>query len=220
MWSRFFRRRKAAPPLTTPSPAPILESVTNSAVLSPTMQPDNDVRRHFFNEDRFQCYASFFAYWGGWITAGHCMTDALDHIPPFAQIAQTSPHVVKWPDGLDAALIGCRLPEKPPRKPRAGEAVIAEGFPAGSRHLEQREGKVYFQRSPGVWIMHIVNPDEPVVTGMSGGRVRSVETGEVLGILITRNSPADLDRDRDPDESCDFTALSDVWSAVNGAAMV
>ena len=68
--------------------------------------------------------------------------------------------------------------------------------------------------------MHIQTPDEPVVTGMSGGRVRSVDTGEVLGIIITRNSPADLDRDRDPDESCDFTALSAVWSAVNGAPMV
>ena len=147
------------------------------------------------------------------------MTDALDHVPPFAAVART-PSVNKWPDGLDAALIGCRLPAKQPRAPRVGEEVIAEGFPAGSRHLEQRRGKIYFERSPGVWIMHIQTPDEPVVTGMSGGRVRSVDTGEVLGIIITRNSPADLDRDRDPDESCDFTALSAVWSAVNGAPMV
>jgi len=65
--------------------------------------------------------------------------------------------------------------------------------------------------------MHIDTPDEPVVTGMSGGRVRSLETGETLGIIITRNSPADLDRDQDPDESCDFTALSAVWEAVLAA---
>ena len=194
---------------------------TKPAPLTPLMMAvDGDVRRHFFNEDNFQCYASFFAHWGGWITAGHCMTDALDHVPPFATVAKTNPSVNKWPDGLDAALIGCRLPSKQPRAPRVGEEVIAEGFPAGSRHLEQRRGVVYFERAPGTWIMHIKTPDEPVVTGMSGGRVRSVKTGEVLGIIITRNSPADLDRDRDPDESCDFTALSDVWSAVNGENMV
>lgn len=178
-------------------------------------QSEDEVRRHFFNAQRFQCYASFFAHWDGWMTAGHCMTDAQDHIPPFAR-----GNMIKWPDGLDAAMIGCRLPSQAPRAPKIGEAVIAEGYPAGSRTLEQRRGKVYFQRSPGTWIMHIETPDEPVVTGMSGGRVRSIETGEVLGIIITRNSPADLDRDRDPDESCDFTALYDVWTAVKGAAMV
>jgi len=142
------------------------------------------------------------------------MTEVQDHIPPFA-----SGELTKWPDGLDAALIGCHLPARQPRAPREGEAVIAEGFPAGSRHLEQRRDKVYFQRAPGTWIMHIDTPDEPVVTGMSGGRVRSLETGETLGIIITRNSPANLDRDQDPDESCDFTALSAVWEAVSGGAI-
>ena len=220
MWSRLFRRLTGAPspqkvmpvhqePIPKPTPS------ADSTPLSPWVKQNDEVRRHFFNEDRFQCYASFFAHWDGWITAGHCMTDAQDHIPPF-----TRGDMIKWPDGLDAGLIGCRLPATPPRAPKIGEDVIAEGFPAGSRTLETRTGTVYFQRSPGTWIMHIKTPDEPVVTGMSGGRVRSLETGEVLGIIITRNSPADLDRDRDPDESCDFTALADVWQAVRGAPLV
>lgn len=230
MWPSLFRRllgtAAAQPRVITPqNPAPIPPNTPPPSIAAPTplMLAENDpsdIRRHFFNEQRFQCYASFFAHWGGWITAGHCMTDAQDNIPPFA-----SGQMQSWPDGLDAALIGCRLPKEPPRAPRIGEAVIAEGYPAGSRHLEQRRGKVYFQRSPGTWIMHIKQPDEPVVTGMSGGCVRSAETGEILGVIITRNSPADLDRDRDPDESCDFTALSDVWTAVKtmkdgGAPMV
>ena len=224
MWSRFLKRLFAPTTGQPPRPLPQRSGPRESGMAetpretpTPLMLQNDDeseVRRHFFNEQRFQCYASFFAHWGGWVTAGHCMTDAMDHIPPF-----TNGKMRSWPDGLDAALIGCRLPATPPRAPRIGEDVIAEGYPAGSRHLEQRRGKVYFQRSPGTWIMHIETPDEPVVTGMSGGRIRSVETGEALGIIITRNSPADLDRDRDPDESCDFTALHDVWNAVNGAAM-
>ncbi|MEP6342472.1 MAG: serine protease [Maricaulaceae bacterium] len=225
MWSRFFRRLTGTP---APQPTPQIQVVppqtpkshADMVPLSPIVETDSrdtsgEVRRHFFNEPRFQCYASFFAHWDGWVTAGHCMTDAQDHIPPFASGA-----LIKWPDGLDAAVIGCRLPAAPPRAPKLGEAVVAEGYPAGARTLEQRRGKVYFQRSPGTWIMHIETPDEPVVTGMSGGRVRSLDTGEVLGIIITRNSPADLDKDRDPDESCDFIALNDVWHAVKGAPMV
>ena len=231
MWSRLFNRLKGTPApqdnkaqanpwksskMKAHSPQKIVDAVP----LSPIVDDNTDVRRHFFNEARFQCYASFFAHWDGWITAGHCMSDAQDHIPPFASRTRNGSNMIKWPDGLDAALIGCRLPATPPRAPKIGEAVIAEGFPAGSRNLETRRGKVYFQRSPGTWIMHISDPDEPVVTGMSGGQVRSLDTGEVLGIIITRNSPADLDRDRDPDESCDFTALADVWQAVRGAPLV
>jgi len=48
---------------------------------------------------------------------------------------------------------------------------------------------------------------------MSGGPVVDADSGEPLGIIITRNSPADLNNDRDPDESCDFIALSAVWEA-------
>lgn len=88
------------------------------------------------------------------------------------------------------------------------------GFPAGARSMETRHGAVYFERQPGQWIAHIKEPDEPVVTGMSGGPVIDAQTGEPIGIIITRNSPADLNNDRDPDESADFIALCDVWDAL------
>lgn len=137
------------------------------------------------------------------------MTETNDLLPPFAGGKLSS-----WPEGLDAAVLGCRLPEARPADPVIGQKVICKGFPAGSRTLEQRRGKVYFERNPGTWIAHIEMPDEPVVTGMSGGPVIDVASGEPIGVIITRNSPADLNNDRDPDESCDFIALSAVWDAV------
>lgn len=179
-----------------------------SPVPSESVQGLN-IRRHFYNERGFQCYASFFAYWGGWITAGHCMTETNDLLPPFA-----SGDFTTWPEGLDAAILGCRLPVKRPADPVIGQQVICKGFPAGARSLEKRRGKVYFERHPGTWIAHIEMPDEPVVTGMSGGPVIDAASGEPIGVIITRNSPADLNNDRDPDESCDFIALSAIWDAV------
>jgi len=174
-------------------------------------QPDNefDIRRHFYNETGFQTYASFFAHWGGWVTAGHCMTDVNDILPPFAK-----GELISWPDGLDGALIGCQLPEARPVSPQRGQPVTIKGFPAGSRYMEERAGTVYFEREPGTWIAHIERPDEPVVTGMSGGPVINAASGEPIGIVITRNSPADLNSDRDPDESCDFVSLAAIWKAI------
>ena len=75
---------------------------------------------------------------------------------------------------------------------------------------------MYIQR-PGAadtWIARIITPDEPVVTGMSGGAVMDA-SGQPIGILITRNSPADLNNDRDPDESFDFISLAGVWRAIS-----
>ena len=167
------------------------------------------MRRHFYNERGFQTFASFFPLWGGWATAGHCLTETGGLCPPFAKGPCQS-----WPDGLDAALIGGTLPAAPPSRPRAGQAVVAQGYPAGSRHLETRTGTVYLERLPGQWIVQMVDADEPVVTGMSGGPVLDATTSEPLGILITRNSPADLDSDGDADENFDFIALSDVWTAL------
>jgi hypothetical protein len=203
----FWRRKPQAP-------API-HSVEETEQAIKTVAPkgpsfDLDIRRYFHNERGFQCYTTWFAHWGGWISAGHCVTEALDHTPDF--VIQDC---ISWPDGLDAALAGCELPITPPPAPQIGRAVILRGFPAGSRAMEEREGVIYFERGAGQWIAHIKNPDEPVVTGMSGGPVIDRETGEPLGIIITRNSPADLNNDRDPDESADFIALSAVWEALN-----
>lgn len=84
--------------------------------------------------------------------------------------------------------------------------------------METRTARTYFERGGGQWIAHIFDPDEPVVVGMSGGPVIDVATGQPVGITITRNSPADLNSDRDPDESADFIALSVVWDALNRQA--
>lgn len=144
------------------------------------------------------------------MSAGHCLTEAQGHLPDFA----TGQPIAKWPDGLDAALVGCALPANRPANPVIGQDVILQGYPAGCRYMETRTGRVYFERSPGQWILHIFEPDEPVVTGMSGGPVLDAKTRQPIGIIITRNSPADLNNDRDPDESADFIALSSVWDAI------
>ena len=202
---RIFSFWKRKPPPTRPIPQPVAKSPALSL----------DIRRHFYNEPGFQCYTSFFAHWGGWITAGHCLTDAGNLLPPFASVSKGD--YQSWPDGLDAALIGCGLPAKCPAAPVIGQKLIIKGFPAGARTLETRSGHVYIERGAGsgTWIAHIKTPDEPVVTGMSGGPVIDANTGMPIGIVITRNSPADLNNDRDPDESCDFIALSAVWEAIS-----
>ena len=107
---KFFRRNKTrVQPKPMAKPTPINPAPTNSA---PSSKPKGsiDVRRYFHNERNFQCYTTWFEHWGGWITAGHCLTDAQDHLPDFT--ANTP--VIKWPDGLDAALVGCSLPSTRP----------------------------------------------------------------------------------------------------------
>lgn len=205
----FFRRKSPRKSPVTVSDAPLRQKPTTSEV-----QQGLDIRRHFYNERGFQCYASFFAFWDGWISAGHCLTDSHDLLPPFAK-----GELISWPGGLDAALMGCHLPHKKPVAPIIGQRVIIKGFPAGARAIETRRGHVYIERGAGsgTWIAHIETPDEPVVTGMSGGPVVDADSGQPIGIIITRNSPADLNNDRDPDESCDFIALSDVWESASRA---
>jgi hypothetical protein len=199
------------PPQPSPPPIVMPDPVQEKPVR------EEMVRRHFFNERGFQTYASFFKAWDGWITAGHVLDESKDRLPPFA-----NGRVEKWPAGLDAALLGCTLPQDAPTEPIRGQTIRCIGFPAGSTQAAQREAKVYMQR-PGqtdTWIAHILNPDEPVVTGMSGGAVIDVTSGHAIGIIITRNSPADLNNDRDPDESLDFVSLAGVWRALNGSAFV
>jgi len=215
---KFFRRRAARAnivpsepihaPIHTPSPAP--QYSPNPAPKPPSLSHVH-IRRYFHNHSGFQCFTSWFAHWGGWISAGHCVTEAQDHVPDFA----VGP-VISWPDGLDAALVGCTLPERRPATPIIGQDVIICGYPAGCRTMEQRTGRVYYERGAGSWICHIFEPDEPVVTGMSGGPVLDARSMTPIGITITRNSPADLNNDRDPDESADFIALSAVWDALQG----
>jgi len=93
-------------------------------------------------------------------------------------------------------------PQKTPRK--------AEDWPKG--HYQRISGWI---TTYGTTYRH-----GPVVTGMSGGPVLDAKTLKPIGITITRNSPADLNNDREPDESADFIALSDVWEAISNPAIV
>ncbi|HFE39412.1 MAG TPA: hypothetical protein ENK06_13540 [Gammaproteobacteria bacterium] len=117
-------------------------------------------------------------------------------------------------------MLGCTLPDTPPEDPYAGQELVCLGYPAGSAHTARREAKVYMQRpsAPDTWIAQIFQPDEPVVTGMSGGPVIDAQTQRPVGIVIPRNSPADLNHDRDPDESLDFVSLAGVWRAVTNSS--
>ncbi len=196
-------------PTTNPKPDRPAPPPIPSPRIKPAADLPLDIRRYFYNEPGFQTYGSFFAHWDGWVTAGHVISEAGGKLPSFA-----GKMTADWPGGLDAALLGCRLPARKPAEPVRGQDVICIGFPAGSDVAARRRGKVYFRRSDTSWIAHIISPDEPVVSGMSGGVVLDAKTQEPIGIIITRNSPADLNNDRDPDESCDFTALCDVWQAV------
>lgn len=216
MWFPFFKKKQTAVYKQeqnrvhvrpdTPSPKRPLDH--------PSSEFDTNVRRHFYNERGFQTYGSFFEYWDGVITAGHVMSDTNDRLPPFAM----GP-LISWPDGLDAALLGCRMPASAPQRPQIGQEILCLGYPAGSAHMAKRHARVYLQRpnAPDTWIAHILEPDEPVVTGMSGGPVIDKGTGTPIGIIITRNSPADLNNDRDPDESLDFVSLAGVWQAVKSS---
>lgn len=201
-----FGRKGTVETVQTPSQS------TPPTLILPT---ELEVRRYFYDEPTFQTYGSFFAHWGGWITAGHVLTSAKSLIPDFA-----SGDIKNWPGGLDAATIGCTPPASAPAAPFAGQAIIVRGYPAGSRYLEERSGQVYLERETGRWIAHIKKPDEPVVTGMSGGAVIDAGSGHAIGILITRNSPADLDADFDPDQSCDFIALNAVWNELGDEPLI
>ena len=218
MFTRLFRRkpRSAAKPYarppTTKAMPPAAEPFLNAPAQATSTLPV-DVRRYFHNHSGFQCYTTWFRLWDGWASAGHCVSDAGGHAAGFAK-----GEVVSWPGGLDAALAGADLPAEAPPAPVLGQKVILYGYPAGARRVEMRGGTVYHERMPGQWIVHIEEPDEPVVVGMSGGPVVDADTLKPIGIIITRNSPADLNADRDPDESADFIALSAVWAAMRKTA--
>lgn len=172
------------------------------------------VRRHFHNDGRSQCYSTWFRLWGGWASAAHCVEGCGGSWPEFTEGGGADP--ILRPLGLDVALAFADVPTERPDDPVDGQEVTVLGFPAGARHMEMRRGVVYMRRHHGQIITRIDEPAEPVVVGMSGGPVLDTRTGRPIGILILRNSPAQLDKDPEHDESCDFVPLSAVWDAVNG----
>lgn len=171
------------------------------------IMPPTELRRYFYEGQSQQTYGSFFRLWGGWATAGHVVSAMQHRPPPFAKGG-----VVLGGDALDVALIGCTLPDRAPALPYEGQELVAMGFPAGAHLPAIRRCKVY-QRRPGsqVWISQISAPGEPVVVGMSGGVVFDERTQTLVGVIVHRNSPADLDGDGQLDQSLDFVALADAY---------
>lgn len=169
-----------------------------------------DVRRYFYDDDIVTTYGSFYAYWDGWITAGHVIRDIKHTVPPFA-----SGDVVYRPDGLDAALIGCTLPVAQPAQLTEGMEILVVGYPAGSAAPAYRKGAVHYTvPGSGKWIIRIDEPNEPVVSGMSGGVAIDIATQKPVGIIIEANHQAQLDQDTDLDQSLNIVSLRDVWNAV------
>ncbi len=196
------------PPEITPEDPTIPEEAPTIPMVNSPLPPSVSLRRHFFDERGIQVYGSFFQCWGGWVTAGHVIQQMLKTSPPFAQGQQ-----VLYPGQMDAALLGCSLPDQQPPAPVVGQKIIVAGYPAGSSQPSLREAEVYIQRPNTTdWIATISTPSEPVVVGMSGGAVYDADTKNIIGILITRNSPADLDADGRADQNFDFVALHDVWN--------
>lgn len=187
-----------------PAAAPV---VFNAAV--------TEVRRYFYDGPASYTYGSFFRHWGGWITAGHVVEQMDNAIPDFC-----SGDTRLRPDGLDAALIGCSLPSEAPPQLQEGQDVVIRAFPGGSAHAAERVGAVYIERPNGsststkAWIVRIDDPEEPVVTGMSGGLAMDKATGRPVGILVTANSRAQIDADPEEDHSMDIVSLRDVYDAV------
>lgn len=204
----------------------------NNLITDPIILADSnrsvDLRRYFYEglipvrghpdvKQQGYMYGSLFAHWGGWVTAGHVLYDANHSPPPYA-----NGDVIYRPGKLDAALVGCRLPDMPPPDIQEGDAIIVSGFPAGSATAATREGAAYMYRKPdsweekefGRWVIRIDAPTEPVVSGMSGGVAVNAATGDIVGIVTHSNSPHNIDTDPEDDHSLDIVSLRDVWNAI------
>ncbi|WP_427452152.1 transglycosylase SLT domain-containing protein [Litorimonas sp. WD9-15] len=190
------------------------------------------VRGWFHEGPTTQAPGTFFEVRGSLLaTAAHVRDAQMGTVPPF-----TSGKYDCAPGVLDACLIG-RIPATWPRPPVPveGQSGFVIGFPGGSGLPSERRATVHFKRSvsgsPGyempTWIARIEPcPDDvdaatpesalcqPVFVGMSGSPF--TVDGVPIGIVVAQNSRADLNNDRDPDQSFDFVAMSDVWDVFKG----
>ena len=171
-------------------------------------------------------FSTWFEHWGGVIGAAHSVEAWPEDRSEWPDWTQDKPLVLR-PAGLDVALFGCTLPNRPPPALRHGDRVRLRGYPAGvtdPTHYEVRNGIAYMDRPEETrkgdapsWIVQFDDGSVLAVGGMSGGVGTTVlpNGAEVVtSIFITQNSRADLDADGDEDHSSDVTELVDVWSAV------
>jgi hypothetical protein len=164
-------------------------------------------------------YGTYWKYCGGWFTADHVHEAMNLNAPDFV-----SKGVVRAPGVIDAVWYGKKWSCGAPTPPIVGTDVYILGYPGGSEKPTLREGKVHFHRvesgSPGyqmgTWIV-VFKPredagisGEAVATGMSGGIVTDANYNPI-GILVTQNSPADLDGDGVIEQSVDIVSLADAY---------
>ena len=210
---------------------PHVNNIVSDPIILANRTNTVDLRRYFYEglipvrghpdvKQQGYVYGSLFSHWGGWVTAGHVLYDANHNPPPYANGS-----VIYRPGKLDAALVGCRLPDTPPSDIKEGDQIVISGYPAGSAVPAVREGAAHIYREPeswedkefGRWVIRIDLPTEPVVSGMSGGVAIHAETGEIIGIVTHSNSPHNIDTDPEDDHSLDIVSLHDVWHAVKDA---
>jgi len=164
-------------------------------------------------------YGTYWKYCGGWFTADHVHEAMNLDTPKFIK-----PAVVRAPGIIDAVWYGKKWTCPVPENPKVGMVVYVLGYPGGSEEPTLRQGKVHFHRtesgSPGyqtgTWVV-VFEPredagisGEAVAVGMSGGIVTDSDLNPV-GILVTQNSPADINGDGALDQSVDIVALADAY---------
>lgn len=171
-----------------------------------------DVKRWFYNDDGIQMFGTYWYGFEGIFTAGHVLTEAGMRTP------EGTPSFRQWDHrigGLDISTNGFDYKCPVTYPVYENQEIIVLGYPAGSRNLESRKGWVHMEREEGVWIGAIQDPAEPVVVGMSGGMVlgKQKNSGDwkPIGVLIHRNSPANLKNGVEY-ESCDFVSIDYIFN--------
>jgi len=170
-------------------------------------------------------YGTYWKYCGGWFSADH-VHEAMDlNAPKFI-----SGRATRAPGIIDAVWYGKKWSCKtPPAQPVIGMQVYLLGYPGGSDKPTLRQGKIHFHREYSgslgyqtpTWIIVFEPRDdagisgEAVVVGMSGGIVTDTAFNPV-GILVTSNSPADLNGDGNLEQSVDIVALADALEVLIG----
>ena len=173
-------------------------------------------------------YSTWFSYWGGIVGAAHSV-EAWPEDPGMWPEWTKGKRLILRPAGLDVALFGCTIPQRPPQALRHGDAVRLRGYVGGTSIMhETRNGTAYMDRPEDLrngeapsWIIKFTTGEDMAHGGMSGGPVTIVQPdgSEVLAaVLVTQNSRADLDGDNKPDNSSDVVELVDVWTAVSAVA--
>ena len=169
-------------------------------------------------------YGTYWKYCGGWFTADHVHEAMELNAPEFI-----SKQVVRAPGLIDAAWYGKKWSCSKIQSPRVGMEVYVLGYPGGSDKPTLRQGKIHFHRTESgsegyrtpTWVVMFGSrkeagiSGEAVTIGMSGGIVTDTKLNPV-GILVTQNSPADLDGDGALDQSVDIVGLDDAYRILIG----